>query len=303
MPGESGGTPPPNRLLPRGADVFPPLSATIRAEFAARSVRAPQHLVNDDHFLIARLSRSEETLHTSLPADMIGKRFDEHAYAMVVADGMGEAGETASRLAIAALLELALRFGEWRLRVDEGVAPDIIRRIGEFYRQIDGALVNVNQAGAGVALHTTLTAAVSAGRDLFFAHVGHSRAYLRRDHQLIQLTRDHTKGPRGGTQRSHPMRLVGAASDMHHVLTDALGAGAVDPRVDIERVTLVDGDVVLLCSNGLTDVVPDSTIAEILESMPAVEDQAAALVAGAIESGAEDDTTVLVACYHAAESA
>jgi protein phosphatase len=298
MPGESGGTPPPNRLLPRGADVFPPLSATIRAEFAARSVRAPQHLVNDDHFLIARLSRSEETLHTSLPADMIGKRFDEHAYAMVVADGMGEAGETASRLAIAALLELGLRFGEWRLRVAEGVAPDIIRRIGEFYRQIDGALVNVNQAGAGVALHTTLTAAVSAGRDLFFAHVGHSRAYLHRDGQLIQLTRDQTKDGRRNTQRSYPANLAGAASDVNHVLTDALGAGAVDPRVDIERVSLVDGDVVLLCTNGLTDAIADATIAGILGSTPAVEDQAAALVASAIESGAADDATVVVACYH-----
>jgi protein phosphatase len=95
--------------------------------------------------------------------------------------------------------------------------------------------------------------------------------------------------------------LTGAASDMHHVLTDALGARAVDPRVDIERLTLADGDVVLLCTNGLTDVVSDDTIAEILASTPAVEDQAAALIASATASGAADDVTVVVACYHVPE--
>ncbi len=117
----------------------------------------------------------------------------------------------------------------------------------------------------------------------------------------MQLTRDHTQALRRSTQRPHLVNPADAASDAHHVLTDALGAGAIDPRVDIERLTLLDGDVVLLCTNGLTDVVPDDTIAEILAWRPAVEDQAAALVASAIASGAADDVTVVMACYHVPE--
>src|SRR5262245_63146259 len=112
---------------------------------------------------------------------------------MIVADGIGGAGggEHASRVAVASLVQLALHFGKWQVRVDAAVAEDIMRRIEHFYRQVSGALVHESAEGAG-PLRTTLTAAVTAGRDLIFAHVGHSRAYLYRDRDLIQLTQDHT---------------------------------------------------------------------------------------------------------------
>src|SRR5262249_42884887 len=125
-----------SRLLLLAADVFPPLSATTRVEFAAGSRRLPSHAINEDHYLVSRFGRNQETLLTSLPAGVVPQYFDEYSYAMVVADGMGRAGEVASRLAIAALLELALRFGQWRVRAEDAAAHDIMERIESFYRQI-----------------------------------------------------------------------------------------------------------------------------------------------------------------------
>jgi protein phosphatase len=286
-----------NDILLLAPDMFPPLSATVHAEFAARSWRSPANDVNSDHYLVARLGRSEETLLTSLPADSITKRFEEQAYGIVVADGVGRAGELASRLTVSALLQLALRYGRWQLRVDELVAPEIVERLTHFYRQIDSALIAVNRDDNVPPLHTTLTAIVSAGPDLFFAHVGHSRAYLFRDTDVIQLTRDHTRELLKLETVARLIDLTNVASDLHHILTDALGAGTVDPRIDVERFTLVHDDFVLVCTNGLTDALSDRQIADIVCSARSLDEKAAALVDTAIQRGANDDTTVVLAHY------
>ncbi len=287
-----------DRILLMAPDLFPPLSAMVRGEFAACSRRAPANSENSDHYLVVRLGRSQETLLTSLPIESVGRRFDEYAYAMVVADGLGGAGELASRLTVAALLQLALRLGRWQVRVDEFVAPDIVERLNDFYRQIDSALVKVNRDRPFDPLHTTLTAVVTGGRDLFFAHVGHSRAYLFRDGELMQVTRDQTHAIRRSHARAHLVDLTNHASDLHHILTDAMGAGTVDPRIDIERFVLNDGDVVLLSTNGLTDAVGDDRLARILGRRASVDDTCAALVDAAAEAGATDDATAIVARYH-----
>src|SRR5438477_143282 len=161
---------------------------------------------------------------------------------------------------------LAVQYGEWRVLVDATSTDDIINKVKPFYRRIDGAMVQANRSGGAAPLHTTLTATVGGGRDLFFALVGHSRAYLLRDASLMQLTRDHTHMIRRDAVRAPLVDLTRSASDQHHILTDALGAGVIDPAIDIERLTLADRDVVMLCTNGLTDVVGDQTIAEILAS-------------------------------------
>lgn len=282
-------------------DAFPPMSALVRADFAALTRRRPTEEQNTDHYLVVRLGRSQETLLTSLPAGLIGNRFDEQAYGIVVADGMGTAGEMASRLTIAALLNLTLRYARWQVRVDELVAPEIIERITHFYRQIDSALVTVNRTDVGIPLYTTLTGIVTAGRDLFFAHVGHSRAYLFRDGELIQLTHDHTHAVQRTERAMRLVDLTNIASDLHHILTDALGAGTVDPRIDVERITLADGDTVLVCTNGLTDVVGDVEIAGVLGSSRTVDEKAAELVDAAVRNDTTDDVTVVIGRYHVPE--
>ena len=141
-PDESNGTDQPG-ITPRlTSREFPPPSATVQVTFGAQSRRGQSRLVNEDHYLVLRLGRHQETLLTSLPDEAIAARFDEYGYAMVVADGMGGtgAGEAASHLAIATLVYLVRQFGKWNLRVDDAIAQEIMARAERFYRHVDSTV-------------------------------------------------------------------------------------------------------------------------------------------------------------------
>jgi PPM family protein phosphatase len=281
---------------------FPPPSSTVQVRFAAESRPGRSRLVNEDHYLVIRLGRHQETILTSLPEQTIGKRFDEYGYAMVVADGFGPAGggEIASRLAIATLVHLVRHFGKWNLRVDHDIARDIMARAELFYRHVDSAVVHESLTGPIPGLQTTLTATFGAGRDLFFAHVGHSRAYLFREGHLWRLTRDHTIGPSRTTSSPvAPLVDVSAtARDLKHIITNTIGMrGSVGPTIDLERLQLADNDVVLVCTNGLTDAVDERAIGDVLGSGASPDDRCRTLVELATAANAEDDVTALVAEY------
>jgi protein phosphatase len=236
---------------------------------------------------------------------LIPKRYDEYGYALIVADGVGGPadGETASRLALGTLMHLVLHFGKWNLRViNDKIAQEIMGRAERFYRHVDSAVAHHGTTGAMPRLQTTLTATYGAGKDLFFAHVGHSRAYLFRDRALARLTRDHTIGRRGSTQVPVAPLANVAARDLEHLLTETIGmSGSVGPRIDLERLQLADGDRVLVCTNGLTDMVEESVVAEVLGSGQSPDDQCRTLVDLAMAEGGEDDATALVALYRIPE--
>src|SRR5215207_5188503 len=99
---------------------FRPLSATVQVAIAARTRRGPSHAANDDHYLVLRIGRSQETLATSLSPGELPAAFEEHGYAMLVADGLGKsgAGSVASRVALSAIAHMSLDQGHWNLRVD-----------------------------------------------------------------------------------------------------------------------------------------------------------------------------------------
>jgi PPM family protein phosphatase len=274
----------------------PPPAEEVAVEFGAWSRRGPSRAVNDDHYLVLRLGRHQETLMTSLPAVDVPQRFDEYGYGMVIADGMGAAGEPASRLAITTLVRLAIEFGRWHLRVTEPIAHEVVDRAERFYRSVDSTLLQASYNG-NAGLRTTLSAVFSAGSELFFAHVGHSRAYLFRDDKLTQLTRDHTlSGEHPG--KALILEVSDGAQDQHHIVTKTLGAGGAGRlRLDIERCGLLDGDRVLLCTNGLTDVITDDGISSELRAHGMPDDQSRALVNLAAELGGTDDVTALVAHY------
>jgi serine/threonine protein phosphatase PrpC len=274
----------------------PPPSADVDVEFGAQTRRGPQRAINDDHYLILRLGRHEEVLMTSLPDGEVPQRFDEYGYGMVVADGIGTTGEIASRLAISTLVHLAIYFGKWHVRVDDPIAEEMIDRARRFYQSVDSLLVETSQFSSD-RLQTTLTAIYTAGSELFFAHVGHSRAYVFRDGQLMQLTRDHT-----AERERHRSAAIGEVTrDLHHLVTQSLGGpGSAAPRIDVERCGLLHGDMVLLCTNGLTDVASDAQIATVLRLHRTPDDQCRALVDLAVNSGSQDDVTVLAAHYRIA---
>ena len=149
-------------------------------------------------------------------------------------------------------------------------------------------------------LQTTLTVVYIAGRELFVAHVGHSRAYLFRGGRLTQMTRDHTVSL-AQAQPGRPVMVNGAAPvrDIHHVLSATLGGPSKEkPTIDVERFGLEDGDIILLCTNGLTDALDDATIAKTLRAYKTPDEQCAMLVDLAAKAETQDDVTVLTARYH-----
>jgi protein phosphatase len=253
--------------------------------------------VNEDHYVVAEFGRHHSVLMTSLPDEEIQREFREYGYGMVVADGIGGAGsgEAASRLALETLMSLVLMFGKWNLRIDEAIAQEIMNRALRFVRHTDSALAHDNRQPGAVPLRTALTAVWGAGRDLFFCHVGHSRAYLFRSGRLMLLTRDHTVPLNNDRSLTPLIDVSHSARDLTHVVTQSLGmSGPLGPEIDIEHFQVSDKDVILLCTNGLTDTVDEASIAVELASDRAPNDISARLID--LASG-RDDVTVLVARY------
>jgi protein phosphatase len=139
---------------------------------------------------------------------------------------------------------------------------------------------------------TTLTAVYVDNSELAIAHVGDSRAYLFRDGELGRLTQDHTlveellrRGKLTEEQAAeHPQRSI---------ITRALG---VDPEVDVDTKTFIGraGDVVLLCSDGLTSMISEKQVAAVLKDEPNLDQAAERLIAEANAAGGRDNITVVL---------
>jgi serine/threonine protein phosphatase PrpC len=280
-------------------DDYRPLSSQVRIEYGARSVRGKSRPHNDDHCLVLRLSRQQDTLATSLSDAEMPPPFDEWAYAMLVADGLGEggAGSAASRVALSTIAHLVIHYGKWHMRIDPRTASEMVARAHRLYAGADAAVRAKSRTSPQMAgISTTLTAAYSVGDDLFVAHVGHSRAYLFRHGTLTPLTCDHTV-ERQLADSCRPVGVESRAQDLCHVLTDALGAPTGYPSIEVEQVGLKNGDCVLLCTNGLTDVLGDGRIADVLASRRRPDEQCAILTDLANQESGDDNITVLVAEY------
>jgi len=251
---------------------------------------------NEDQFLVARFGRSMEVLTTSVPPGLFPLRSTAEGWALLVADGMGgaTAGEVASSTAVGAIVDLALETPDWILLVDEEGARDVVRRMNLRFLGVKKVLEERVRANPDLAgMGTTMTVAVTVGRDAVIAHVGDSRAYLFRGGVLHQLTRDDTftqalldSGDIGPEEaKRHPFR---------HMLTDVIGTnhGKFDP--EFRHLRLETGDQLLLCTDGLTEMVPDDAIAEALRRPGPVQDACRDLVDRALAAGGRDNVTVVL---------
>ena len=274
-------------------------SSLVEIDVAALSHTGHVRSNNEDHFLVTRLGRTLETMITSLPEGDAPKRAEEVNYLMMVADGMGghAAGEVASRMALSAIVSIALDIPDWILKLDEERKYEIEQRTRARIREVAAMLVKEGaQDPALSGMGTTLTAARSLGRDLQITHVGDSRAYLFRAGVLHRLTRDHTYAQLLVDIGRLPS--TDAADPRHrHILTNALGGSDSNVKIDIDLMTLEDGDRILLCSDGLTEMVNDSAIASILVEARGAHQACEALVQRALDNGGRDNITVIVAGY------
>jgi protein phosphatase len=276
-----------------------PPSSGVTFEFSAVTDRGKVRTNNEDHFLVSQISRRHHTLSTNVSVEDLPAQAGDDGYIMVVADGMGgmAAGDVASRVAISAGVEIFQRSPKWGFKINKKEARELFERISEHLRKIDQTLTAQSEADHRLyGMGTTLTVSYSVGVDLFIIHLGDSRAYLFRAGQLQQLTKDHTVA-----QAMADAGYISAEDVRHHrkrhVLTNFLGGHHGKVKGDVRWLRLRDDDRLLLCSDGLTDMVDDESIARILETHDSPADATQALLAQALNHGGLDNITIIVGRY------
>lgn len=203
----------------------------------------------------------------------------------IVADGMGghNAGEIASSLAAAAVKDYISTEG----------SDNIAATMENAFQAANGrvfahASLESTQEGMG----TTLTALRVVGSKAYIAHVGDSRAYLVRDMSIERITSDHSlvqeMVENGGLSeveaRTHPKR---------NILTRAVGTQS-HAMVDVFEVSLHESDTILLCTDGLSGVLCDQEILDIIKSSKSVEQSSTRLVNLAAQKGGQDNITAII---------
>jgi protein phosphatase len=273
-------------------------ASSVEVDISAMSHPGNVRERNEDTFLVLRGFRGLEVLGSSLGDAAMPPRFDISSFGMLVADGMGgqPGGDVASRTAVQTLVALVLSTPDWVMLTGEAENEEILARLAERYRKVDSALreegaVDPKLSGMG----TTMTVAYSLGTDLFLGHVGDSRAYLLRGTELHRLTQDHTYAQILADLGAIPAHEV-VKHQFRHVLTRYLGAPK-PVKADVNQLQLQDGDQVLLCTDGLTGMVDDATIAAILRNGKSAQETCQSLITAAMNQGGTDNVTVALARY------
>jgi len=219
---------------------------------------------------------------------------DFEACLVVLADGMGgyNAGEVASNIATSFI---RTELGRWLIQASTQASDaDVMRALDICVHNANRTIFNAacsNSQYAGMG--TTLVVGVFRQGRLLLGHVGDSRGYRWRDGQLTQITRDHSL-----LQEQLDAGLItpqqAAMSANKNLVTRALG---VDETVQLEAHAheLHTGDLILLCSDGLCDMLDDEHIAELLRSGTTLESTTGALIDAANKAGGKDNIAVILA--------
>jgi protein phosphatase len=257
---------------------------------------------NEDQFLIAELIHAIRIGQTSLPEPKL-QVGDERAHLFLVADGMGghRAGERASGLAVAAIEQFTLNSFRWFFGSDSRDAERVLAQFQAAIRHADARILEEAAEHPELSgMGTTVTMAFHLGAQLCVIHVGDSRAYLYRDHELFQLTEDHTVVAdmvRSGSLRPDQV----ADHRLRHTITNVVGGPELGVNVEARALEVQSGDRLLLCSDGLTEMVANEAIAATLDTESAPEAAAMRLLARANEGDASDNITLIVARFDAAD--
>ncbi len=268
-----------------------------RIRCAGRSDAGSVRPVNEDDFLVIRLGppllvRQRGRCGRKLPASArlpLG-------WLLAVADGLGghAGGEEASALV---LDELARRIADvfsWS-RPPSGHGIDIDATLVEAALSCQARVAaEAHERPKLLEMGSTLTAAWIIWPRLHLLHVGDTRCYLVRGGRLTQLTTDHTYAQRLAEDEAiDPASL--ASSPMRHILWNAIGGNSAELRPEVTSHDLRRGDLLLLCSDGLTDQVPDEDLRRVLTTEADPGEACRTLIARANASGGRDNITAVVA--------
>jgi protein phosphatase len=248
---------------------------------------------NEDQFAIVALQHAARFVQTSLDDIALLERLARPAaHVFIAADGVGgtKGGEEASRLAVTGTVEYLAEVATCYQGTDAAREQEFIDRLTAGVERAHRRLLErYGEGGRGPA--TTFTMVTLVWPRAYVVHVGDSRGYLLRRGKLRQFTTDQTLGDLFvdiGKVSEEQARKQG----LYNVLASAVGSDLA-PAVGV--LDLEPGDVLLLCTDGLTKHVPDPRIAELLAAAPDAESACRALVDDALEQGGSDNITVIVA--------
>ena len=250
---------------------------------------------NQDHFVLCSLRKQLVLRFSSIPdaAELMADS-ERLASLAMVADGVGGAarGETASRMALQAVTRYVSRATRCYFGQAEDDDQALLDALQEGARQSHEELIRLGEEDADYrGMATTLTLYLGVWPRGYLLQVGDSRCYLLRDGELTQITHDQTM--------AQAMVDVGAMkpeeaaeSALAHRLTSSIGGHETHPKVT--RFDMTWGQVLLLCSDGLTRHVPDERIREVLRTMTSAKEACETLLQEALDDGGTDNITVIV---------
>ena len=231
---------------------------------------------------------NEDSFYIELPSK---EEASPDTYALLlVADGMGGqvAGKEASEMAVDVIKARFADISKAEMSID-----DIKGFITATFHEANRAVFEKGTSKA-VEMGTTLTAAFIDGNKVYLGHVGDSRAYHLRGREVRQVTEDHTLAE-DMVKQGKATRQEASTSPMRSMLTRSIGTKeevAIDPPVGIE---LEEGDVLVLCTDGLTNLVQEREILSTVHNTPDVKKACAKLVDMARKRGGHDNITVVAA--------
>ncbi len=250
---------------------------------------------NEDHFLIASLHKLLQVQQTSLPEEGYAQLVSEsRGYLFLVADGVGglPGGHLASETALRMIADYVTNLMDLYRRLDPAKETEFLEELAESVRRSHEVLrERSEQLHGGKGLATTLTMVAVLWPRAYLVQVGDSRCYRLRDGRLERLSRDQTVAQALLDAGALTPEEAGR-SPFRGVLASAIGGPDASPYTasdDTRR-----GDVMLLCTDGLTKHVSESEIERELQNLESAESTCRRLVDLALERGGSDNVTVVI---------
>lgn len=275
---------------------FYPNPSGLKLAVAGRSDRGQTRPENQDHFLIADLNRQLTVRQTDVnhgsPSQLFGCL---EGHLLVVADGMGghRGGEIASRVAVESSIRYVLDMMQWFLKLRTETEDDFLEELALSLEVMQDRIWQHRSSGSP-EMGTTVTMAYIVPPTMYIVHAGDSRCYLLRNNELKQLTTDHTLAQQmidsGDISKDDP-----SLQRWHHVLWNCVGGGDGTIQPEVLRVRLEQNDRILLCSDGLSNMVDDQVILEECGNESAEQEVVDRLIQLANEAGGKDNITAILA--------
>jgi serine/threonine protein phosphatase PrpC len=277
--------------------------ADVRIDAAGQTHAGRVRKTNEDAYVVATLQRSL-LVHDASPAARGWFTGQSAGTLLVVADGMGGqgGGDVASRVAVSVVVNHLLNCMPWATVHDVESAPaahspslpGVREELATALQEGDSTVKLTGERAGTPHMGTTLTMAFVTWPVAYIAHVGDTRCYLYRAGELRRLTTDHTLAQRLAELSPG---AVDASSRLHHVLWNSLGASPELPQPEIRKLTLVSGDLLLLCSDGITKHLTDAELSRLLSGSASAEQRCAMLIERGTTAGGTDNLTAVVASF------